>query len=110
MRRVRGITNGEQRTGTVLGPEGGAAPRAQSDPPGWGRNGTGDGEALVGVKRTIKMRLKRGGARPTSQTTTPTPSSPGMRRYILSLWLEIGIKRSSSATCWTLFTIFSSKD
>lgn len=109
MRRVRSITDGEQRTGTVLGAEGGAALRAQTDPPGWGRNTTGDGEALVGVKRTIKMRLKRRGARPTSQTTTPTPSSPGMRRHILSLWLKIGIKRSISATSWTLITIFSSK-
>lgn len=109
MRRVRSITDGEQRTGTVLGAEGGAALRAQTDPPGWGRNATGDGEALVGVKRTIKMRLKRRGARPTSQTTTPTPSSPGMRRHILSLWLKIGIKRSISATSWTLITIFSSK-
>lgn len=33
-RRVRGITGGEQPTGTVLGAESGAAPRAQTDPPG----------------------------------------------------------------------------
>lgn len=62
------------------------------------------------MKRPIKMRLKRGGARPTSQTTTPTPTPPGMRRHILSLWLKIEIKRSISATSWTLIIIFSSKD
>lgn len=83
MRRVRGITDGEQRTGTVLGPEGGAAPRAQSDPPGWGRNGTGDGEALVGVKRTIKMRLKRSTyfANDHTYTLLPWNESP----YIVSV-------------------------